>query len=300
MVAVLAVSLSAEAYYGRNSTEAMLTFEAKADVALAGNPTAGSLNRAGRARSRALEQVDFQVMHLMGTFQSESFREGFGYPGVLGESHKIEFLDVEAGRGRGRKLLTYRFSGKVVFHKSAFRNEETRYVPIKLPLQTDRIYARGLADGTNACTDEHYNSEGDFWYFWDPDMEGCPLRGDTENVVRVRGRLDRLDNTRLTYPEYHRLYGDNGNGDALEVAVFIGYIDDIEDLRYPNRRDDGARALRFVERDLRDRGFEVAERRDAFREYANGREVTGINYYRLYKKTVTRGGREQEIRVRRG
>jgi len=298
LVAGLAGSSSVHAYYGRNSIEAWLTFEAQADVALTGNPTAASLNRGGRANRQAVELIDTQVMHLMGSFQAVSFREGFGYPGVLGESHEIEFTDVAPGLGRGRKLLTYRFKGKVVFHKDAFRGRAERTVPIKLPLQSDRIYAHGIVDGVNRCTDEHYDSEGDFWYFWDPEMEECPLKGGSEHVFLTQGRLEKLPNTQTTYPEYDLLYGDNGNADTLDVAVLIGYIDDLDDLRYPNRRDDGFRALRFVEQDLRGRDFERTESRDAFREYANGREVPGINFYRVFEKRVRRGGREQLIRVR--
>lgn len=289
---------AAQAYYGRNSAEACLTFETQADVLIPGNPTAVSLNRQGLARTRALRQVDFQVRHLMGSFQSVSFTEEFGYPGVLGESYDITFLKVAPGSEPGRTLLTYQFKGKVVFHKGAFRNRSERRVPIQLPLSPDLIYGHGVVGGLNRCTDEHYNSEGDFWYFWDPELEGCPLRGGSDHLVVVEGRLEAIPNTRLTYPEYDLLYGDNGNGDTLEIAVLIGYIGYVGDLRYPNRHDDGAIGFRFVERKLREKGFEVTERRDAFRESANGRNVAGINFYRVLEKRVRRGGRDQLIRVR--
>src|ERR1041385_6564830 len=85
---------SAHAFYGRHATEAQLEFDAEADVLLAGNPTAATLNAEGRARKAALAKIDEQVQHLMGTFQSTSFLADFKYPGVLGETYEIKFKKV--------------------------------------------------------------------------------------------------------------------------------------------------------------------------------------------------------------
>src|SRR4051812_32704714 len=170
-------ALPAQAYYGRSSTEAILNFRATADVKLAGNPTVETLRDEGSAAHRnALARIDEQVQHLMGTFQSESFLKAFPYPGVLGEKYDVKFLTIADGSAKGRKLLGYEFSGRVVFKTAAFRNTDVRNdVPIKLPLQPDKIYKLGVKNKKNRCTDHHYNSEGDFWYFWDPDMADCPL-----------------------------------------------------------------------------------------------------------------------------
>src|SRR5262245_57296685 len=110
MILSAAYALPSFAFYGRHATEAILTYEAVADIPLSGNPPPESLNNPnGRTRAAALEQIDAQVMHLMGTFQAESFRNDFGYPGVLGEAHEIKFVKVEDGSEEGRKLITYRF-----------------------------------------------------------------------------------------------------------------------------------------------------------------------------------------------
>ncbi|MBI3558663.1 MAG: hypothetical protein HY074_20540 [Deltaproteobacteria bacterium] len=287
----------ASAYYGRHSTEAQLLFEATADVVLAGSPTVAMLNGQGGAHDAALARVDEQIQHLMGTFQSESFKSKFPFPGVLGEYHQIRFMKIEDGSAEGRKLLTYRYSGKVVFKKEAFRANDVRMVPINLPLAPDLIYALGVKGDKNLCTDEHYNSEGDFWYFWDPDMDGCPLSGDTRNIVRITGKLTRLENTKLTYPDYEKLYGNNGNGANFDIAVFFGYIDEVENLRMHNRRDDGAKAMRFLEAELKNQGFELVEKKNAFREYRNGRVVEGINYLRRYQRHVSKFGHDVTVRV---
>lgn len=300
--AVGAISFGASethAYYGRHSAEAVLTYAAEVDVPLAGRaPVLAELNREGRRRAEALAGVDFQIQHLMGTFQSESFRKDFGWPGVLGESYRVRFKKVAPGSASGRVRLGYEFKGTVVFQKEAFNGHPTRLLPVKLPLAPDRIYALSLVRGTSACTDRHYDSEDDFWYFWDPDQRGCPLAGNDVDVMRLTGKLERLPNTRVAYPEYDRLYGDNGNGEALEVAVFFGYIDDLADLRNPRRRDDGARAMREVERELRARGFRLTGKADAFREYADGRRVAGINFLREYEtRVVNELGLEMPVRV---
>ncbi len=69
---------SAEAYYGKNSTEAWLRYSgeidlpwpARADLDVARLNAPGSV-----ANERAVEAVTFQVSHLFGTFQSESFNK---------------------------------------------------------------------------------------------------------------------------------------------------------------------------------------------------------------------------------
>jgi hypothetical protein len=170
-------------------------------------------------------------------------------------------------------------------------------IPIKLPLSPDSVYDLGIVRGKNRCTDEHYDSEDDFWYFWDPDQDGCPLKDDETDVLRVKGTLTRLPNTVRTYPEYDLLYGDNGNKTALDIAVFFGYIEEIATFKNPNARDDGRKAFKYFEAELQELGFEAVEKLDAFREYANGRRVKGINFLHNYEKTIRRRGQDLVIRV---
>jgi hypothetical protein len=270
-VCVLFLSSTASAFYGRNATEAELTFDSVVEGPKNADPD---------------ELIDSQVQHLMGTFQSASFLDSFGYPGVLGESYTAKVTKTESVSG-GRIRLSYHYEGKVVFHKDAFGGHTERGVSMWMPLSPDQIYDMGMKGQTNVCTDRHYNTEGDFWYFWDPDQKGCPLAGNDTDVLRLKGHLVRLPNTRTSYPEYSRLYGDNGNGQTLKATIFIGYISEIESLKDPNRRDDGAKTLRAVERELKDREFTLKEKQDAFREYVNGRVVDGIAFRRVYEKEIT-------------
>lgn len=279
-------SFAQEKFYGKNSTEATLSFEGKAILDVEGDATVTQLNNvAGRLRKVYLEDLDYQIQHLMGTFQSVSFQEEFGYPGVIGADYDISFKTNKLLED-GRHLVTYKYSSKVVFQKQAFKSSPEILIPIKLPLSASEIYDLGIVRGMNKCTDEHYNSEDDFWYFWDPDMEGCPLKNNSKDVLRIKGKLKIIQNTKLTYPEYNLLYGDNGNGNEFSIALFLGYIDDLENVRVPNRRDDGATALKEVEANLIESGFVLKIKKDAFRD--DHTQVTkGINYYRVYEKEVT-------------
>lgn len=192
-------SISAQAYYGRKSQEALLNFTASIDVPK------------NTSKTKLQETIDFQIQHLMGTFQSESFLDSFKYEGVLGENYNFKITKQLNSGDPDRKRYEYQFEGKVVFNKGAFRSNQPRSVPIKLPIAPDLIYAASSDGDFNPCTDEHYNTEDDFWYFWDPDQDGCRLRGDDSLVLRTNGVLAPIPNTTLSYPEYHLIYGDNQN-----------------------------------------------------------------------------------------
>jgi hypothetical protein len=295
---------AAHAFYGRQGTEARLTFVGEADVALAGAlPSPADANQAKSAANRKVRAaVDLQVQHLMGTFQSESFLAEFPFPGVLGETYDLRFTSIGPGSTKGRARIKYKFSGTVAFKKAAFAKRNPREdVPIRLPLAPDLIYAQSFdaEKAENPCTDEHYNTEGDFWYFWDPEKEGCNLAGDVERVYRVRGRLEQYESTKTTYPEYDRLYGDDGRKERLDISVFIGYIDDLTNLKWPKRADDGRQAFEAVSQYLLKQGYRVTEHKSAFREDSLGRQIgQGINYYRVFESTVAGRGRELPVRIK--
>src|SRR5688572_5705220 len=96
----------AYSYFGPHSTEAVLEFDAVADLSIRsvrGQMNLRSLNsREGPVRKKVLKELDLQIQHLMGIFQSKSFMKEFGYPGILGESYDVRFTDVEEGSGAGR------------------------------------------------------------------------------------------------------------------------------------------------------------------------------------------------------
>jgi len=281
---LLLVSLSSYAgttYYGTKSTEAILEFEAQIEIstkrAVTLQQLAGSGERAGEIR----ELVNYQLSFLIGHFQSHSHLKRFPYPGVLGDSQTIKFKKVGPRVGE-TQLITYSFKGKTNFHEDIFGSNLEASVPLRIPLNTETFYRLGLVKGVNKCTDEHYNSEDDLFYFWDPELKGCPLKGDTKTVQHIDGKLKKLNNTKSSYPEYDRLYLNQ----ELKVSIFFGYIDD-----YPakiGKKDDAYLAFEDVEAELLAHGFEVME------EKTFGK----INHLRVFEKSlINQLGQKQKVVV---
>ncbi len=284
---VLLISLAALGYYGGKSAEAMLTFTAVADVPLGNVKDVATLNHPGRFQSEARVQIDAQVQHLMGVFQSDTFSKAVGSKGSIGETYELKYLKMEDGSKNGRKRLTYRFRGKAIFQKDIFNHDRKAKIPIKLPFSADLIYKQTLESGHNPCTDEHYNTEGDFWYFWDPDQKGCSLKGDDTKVYRGDGQLSRLDKlNRPTYPEYDKLLGDNGNGNIFDIRIFFGYIDE-GTFKMPHRRDDAFASMLSLEKSITEQGFKKTEEIVGFRETNSGQQRDGGAILRKYQKQIT-------------
>ncbi len=299
----LASASQSQAYYGRHGTEARLTFSAEADVPLGGKlPTAAEANQKSSSQAkRVREALDPQVQHLMGTFQSASFLKEFPFAGVLGETYDLRITKIEKGTESGRAHITYKFSGTVAFNKGAFAKRNPREdVPIRLPFQPDRIYSISFdtQKNENPCTDEHYNTEGDFWYFWDPEQKGCSLAGNDSDVFRTYGKLEMYENTKTTYPEYDQLYGEDGTKEALNISVFFGYINDVSNVRWPHRMDDGRDAFKATTAYLKKQGYSLTANHSGFREDSLGRDIgKGINFLQTWESTISSGGRELPVRV---
>ena len=242
-------------YYGAKSTEALLKFDGVIEVETGRSITLEALKDKTPKAQEIERLIEYQLEHLIGHFQSESFLSSYRSPGVLGDQKKIKFTAVDKRVG-DRQKISYRFEGKTVFHSKVFNRSSTTSVPLRLPLNPYEIYSLGIIRGKNRCTDDHYNSEGDFFYFWDPDKEGCPLKDNDTEVLRINGELTQILNTTSTYPEYDRLY----LSDELKVSVLFGYIDD--DPKNSHTRDHGYRTFLEIKDELLAKGFSVVEEKN--------------------------------------
>lgn len=255
-------------YFGARSTEAILKFDASIEVSTDKSLNVEVLNGTSAKANKIREKVDYQLEFLIGHFQSESFVEAYKYPGVLGDKHKFKFTSVEPKRGT-RQILNFRFEGKTVFHTKVFMKADKVKIPLRLPLNPATFYKKGVVKGKNKCTDEHYDSEDDMFYFWDPDKAGCPLKGNNTDVLRINGSLEKLENTTSTYPEYDRLYTD----EELNISVFLGYIDDVPATSRTN--DDGYVTYKELGEQLEEFGYEIVEQKNFKR----------LNYFTKLEKT---------------
>jgi hypothetical protein len=266
-------------YFGAKSTEALLTFEGSIQVKAARTLSLDQLNGNTPKAIEMQRAVDHQLEFLIGHFQSESFVATFNYPGVLGDKYKFKFIKAEPKLG-DLQVLRYRFKGKSVFHTKVFQHSSNVILPLRLPANPETFYQLGVVNGVNRCTDDHYNSEGDLFYFWDPDKKGCPLKNNAKDVLRIEGRLERLANTLSTYPEYPRLY----SLPELKISVFLGYIDD--EPKVSRTQDDGYRTYKELGQDLVRRHFHLVEEKN----------FKTINYLSTFEKTIRNQlGFEQKV-----
>lgn len=209
-------------WYGADSRQTRLRFETymlyKVPASYTG-PVSRILSDAGQA-ARIRELVDLQLQHMYGAF---TMHPGFTeHPGIPSGDYKVTLLGAEKVPNEPYARISYAYDDVAVFASSLFTGGPVR-ISFALPKDPVTIYRSGFPSPSsrkNLCTDEHYNSEGDFWYFWNPYQEGCPITG--ADLVGVEADLAPLPVTRGTYPDYARLYGDNGNGETLQVTYLVG------------------------------------------------------------------------------
>nr|MDA8244310.1 hypothetical protein [Elusimicrobiota bacterium] len=210
-------------WYGADSRQARMHFEAYMDYKVpAGYTGAVSAILSDGAQKRKIsELVDLQLQHMYGAFTTHP---GFvDNPGIPSGDYKVKLLSAEKVPNKPYARVRYSYDDVVVFSSRLFGGGGAVRINFVLPRDPVTIYGKGFPTPNsrkNLCTDGHYNSEGDFWYFWNPYQDGCPITG--ADLVGVQTDLVPLPVTRNTYPEYARLYGENGNGDVLQVSYLVG------------------------------------------------------------------------------
>lgn len=183
-------------YVGTNSTEALMEFEATVEIETTRSPTLKTMQKA----------VEAQVEHIIGPM---SMTEVTAVP--KGD-HKLTDIKVVA-KSAGKVTVGYKYSGTIVLENGP----KTTY-GIYLPVNPDKIYSASMVGSNNPCTDEHYQSEGDFWYFWSPERYGCKLE-EGKDYFLVKAKIKRYTNSKLTYPEYHNLVAKDG---YVHIHVLFG------------------------------------------------------------------------------
>jgi hypothetical protein len=292
-------TFKAQAYYGRHSKEATLSFSHKVEFFRQAKLNLRKIKTNPFLHRAATKIIKNQIEHLMGYFQSEFFYENFGFKGTLGEEYDFEFTQLKKGKKRNQWFLSYDFKGIAAVEKEIFGRKKNLKVSLRLPLNPKTIYKRGVKKGKNLCTDDHYNSESDFFYFWDPNKKGCPLKNDFKNVPKIKASLTTHKNTRWSYPEYDKLYGDNGNGQDLEIYVFFGYIDELKNPFKAKTKDDSFLAYQKVKSALIRRGLELIENESHFRLYPHEEGFfKGANFFSYFRKKVSFRGKTLHLKIK--
>ena len=298
LLGTLLATFSTQAYYGRYSTEATLTFTGQIEVFKKKKPTLKRIKK----DSRVKKLIRLQVDHLTGYFQAKSFSKKYGLKGILGDEYSFSINKIKKGKLKNQYFLSYDFKGKTSFEKKIFKNRKKIKVPLRLPINPKTIYKKTLKRGKSLCTDEEYNAEEDFFYFWDPYQKGCPLGRDFKAVPKIKAMLTPIKNTRWSYPEYDKLFGDNGNGKDLEIYIFVGYMEKLKTYDYPNKKDESYDTYKKIKSGLKRKGLKLVKEEKNFRLYDHLDDIhdgyEGSNMLSEFKKTVKFNGKTAHIKIK--
>ncbi len=194
--------------------------------------------------------------YLMGVLKSEALVESLGvsFAGSEGLGAPRLPLKITAVKEKtladGRTEISYKYRAKAIIHKTAAKRLlQKGTLDLVLPYDLDKVYDK-------KCTDSHYPSFGDYWYFWDPYRAGCEnlLKEPATRYVQVSVKpleYKRLEeNTRLDL-----VRGDNGNGKLLQIDLISGFDESA------GRRDIGWKIFRNLNSSLETRfGFELVKK----------------------------------------
>jgi hypothetical protein len=247
MVAVaLVVSSNAYAqrerklYVGSNSTEAVMTYRGEVQISSATKPTAGEVNDA----------ITSQVQHLFGTMTAATTKA------VPKGDHDITGKTVPKKVADGVWSVSYNYRDMIVLEN---RKPDSKTYNIIVPVNPGAVFQAAMDGNHNPCTDEHYQSEGDFWYFWNPDQAGCKLKKGTDYVV-IPANVARQPNTKVSYPEYKRLVDKNNE---VVAYVFFG-LDEADHGHNPITSSDiNAQNFRVIRNHIINQGYSKKKWTDA-------------------------------------
>jgi hypothetical protein len=199
--------------------------------------------------------ANFHASHIFGIFTSptiiskligpNSVTGGVGAPRT---QMKIKILSSEVADG----LVTIKYSnsGKMILNEKAAKKLIAKGT-LNLPLPTNpyEIY-------NEKCTDQHYNSFGDFWYFYDPFRTGCEYLSQEPMATKVEIKITENEYKKLDLtPKLPQLRGDNTNGDLFSIYIISGYYEDGSD-----KEDPGFENFAEIRNTFEDMGFKVKSR----------------------------------------
>jgi hypothetical protein len=222
-------------FVSKDSTEAIFRFSYQLDFPTQKKPTVDEARTA----------IHDQLLYLFGPM---SVADTYAVP--KGEE-TIHLGPMKKDGVKSVFHVPYQYEGKIQVKKGP-RTRYSVFLP-RIPTQKG-IYDKGVnVEGVNTCTDRHYNSFGDFWYFWNVNLRGCPLKEGVD-YDRIEGTLQRIPNTVRTYPEYGRLV--NPSTKEIPIVVFLGMSDESNDKDPMVSSDDNAAAYRSIRKTLIQMGFD--------------------------------------------
>lgn len=165
------------------------------------------------------DKIYDQIQHLFGSLKVGKLQ---GVP-KLGPGQKItiDASSLQYDKDNGEYVVKYHYTGRALLDDGF--GDVTK---LALPRNPDYIYSQSKRNyNVNPCTDDHYNSEGDFWYYWNATK--CPLITNGVEFDYVSVKLTKLPSTTKTYPEFDRLVRSAGQGKKkMTIYAFYGTVEE--------------------------------------------------------------------------
>lgn len=240
-------------YYGTKSGEVHLKFEAEVEIQTSTEPTSYQINLA----------IKNQLQHMFGSMaanRNQAVPKGDQQIEILGKTQKNETSYT----------VNYRYLGTVLMDSAVLGTYE-----FNLPINPETIYSSAMVLDKNPCTDAHYQGEGDFWYFWNPNNEDCPLQKDV-HYKTILALVERVPNTPRTFPEYAKLVDKNG---VIKMSLFFGMDDPLKSKNPSTSKDINAQNFRDLKRSLLLKGYENTRLTDE--------EIIEISHGKISEPQVT-------------
>lgn len=190
-------------------------------------------------------QYLFGVLHspfLVGRFGLSS--DKVGGIGAPASDPKIRILK-STNVGNGRVEIEYSLQSRILVHKKVAESLLARgALNLYMPLDVNRVYFK-------KCTDSHYDSTGDYWYFWDPYRTECELLRKSPATQQIQIQFAPVLNRKIeTRVRLDLLRSNNDNGENFIIYTIHGFEDN------PRNSEDVGRAnFNFFNDDMLKRGF---------------------------------------------
>ncbi|MFN8945904.1 MAG: hypothetical protein ACK5WZ_14910 [Pseudobdellovibrionaceae bacterium] len=169
--------------------------------------------------------------------------------------HSVRIISIV--QGQNSWVAKYQFTGTFIVE-----NKNTQNLKLYVPRSIRQIYKQSLVPaaltkaGQNPCIQDSFEdhmNETYFWYFWNPNKKGCPLKAGIHYDI-ITPKIEVLNAMTVeSYPEYSRL--PNSNGD-LEMLLVFGADKDALGMKAPESNNDhNAGNFRNVLKNLKKQGF---------------------------------------------
>lgn len=204
----------------------------------------------------SIDAASFQAQHMFGIFTSPTMIHRMGINsefihGIGGPKNQSEILilseEVFEKNQQSMIRIHYKNSGQMILHAKAADKVLSRgSFIVPLPTNPFKIYRK-------KCTDSHYDTFGDYWYFYDPYREGCERLSQEPYAQEVEITVSKAKTRDIQRSaELPLLRGDNGNGDLFSIYMIHGFSEDKKDPE-----DDGRLNYQIAHEYLLEKGFAV-------------------------------------------